>query len=192
MLKVGILGGSFDPIHNGHIHMAQDAIVKMDLDVVYFMPTSISPLKTHNPIASDIHRYKMVELAIRSHKKLDILDWEILRKGTSYTIDTVKLLKEHWANDRFFWLIGSDIVESLHQWKQVNELVNLVEFIAISRPGHIMKAAKVPNLKLHEVTTSNYNISSTGIRERIKKGEPIKDMLPESVYNYIFINQLYG
>lgn len=192
MLKVGILGGTFDPIHNGHLAIAEEAMLKIGLDVVFFMPAGKAPLKDHDPLASAVDRYKMVELALKDHPKCDILDWEIANEGISYTIDTARLLNKNWANDRFYWIIGGDLVESLNKWKEVNELVKLIDFIVVERPGYNVNAPRIPNLNLHRITNPLSKVSSTEVRRRIEEGESIDEMVPEIVKNYIIVNELYG
>lgn len=191
MRKIGILGGSFDPVHNGHIAMAQDSILQVGLDMVYFMPTSQSPLKGHSPIASALDRYKMIELAISNNPKFEVLDWEILRSDVSYTIDTVKILKKNWPQMNFYWIIGSDLLQSLPQWKEINQLVQLIEFIAVQRSTASFTQPSIPNLKLHFLNNPLYEISSTEIRLALQTHQPIDNVLPIAVKNYILINKLY-
>lgn len=191
MRNIGILGGTFDPIHNGHIAIAQDAILQFGLDLVFFMPTPLSPLKNNAPVASPAARYKMIELAIQHHPKLDILDWEILRENQSYTIDTVKLLKKHWPHINFYWIIGTDLLISLPKWKDIDQLVQLIEFILVQRSTSFPTLPSIPNLKIHPIHNPLYDISSTEIRLALQQNKPIDDFVPLEVKNYILINQLY-
>lgn len=195
MRKVGILGGSFDPIHNGHIAIAEDSILQFGLDMVYFMPTAESPLKGHLPLAPAMERYKMIELAIKNHPKLEVLDWEILRKGMSYTIDTANLLKKHWPHINFYWIIGSDLLQSLPKWKNINQLTQLIEFIVVQRTSPTSSLTpllqSLPNIKLHTIYNPLYSISSSAIRQAVEQHQPIDHFVPLEVKNYILINKLY-
>lgn len=191
MKKIGILGGSFDPIHNGHIAIAQDAYLQAALDMVFFMPTAQSPLKAHNPLANDIQRYRMIELALQNQPKFDVLDWELVEQGVSYTINTVHMLKKSWPQIRFYWIIGSDLLESLSQWKQINELVELIEFIVVQRPGSVVETPPIPNLKIQRINNPLCNISSSEIRQMVRAGKPIDELVPIEVKNYILINNIY-
>lgn len=192
MRKIGILGGSFDPIHNGHIAIAQDSILQIGLDMVFFMPTAQSPLKGHHPHVPAPARYKMIELALQHLPKLDVLDWEILREGNSFTIDTAKLLKKNWPNISFYWIIGTDLLQSLPQWKDINQLVQLIEFIVVQRPTSIHTPPPyIPNLKIHEINNPLYQISSSEIRLALHQKKPIDNLVPLEIKNYILINHLY-
>lgn len=191
MRKIGILGGTFDPIHNGHIAIAQDSMLQAGLDMIYFMPTAQSPLKDHNPIAKASDRYKMIELALKHHPKFDVLDWEILREGVSYTIDTVNMLKKNWPHISFYWIIGSDLLESLPQWKEITQLVQLIEFIVLQRPGSSPPLPPLPNLKILKIHNPPCDISSSQIRFNIQNKKPINNLVPLEVNNYILINKIY-
>lgn len=191
MKKIGILGGSFDPVHNGHIAIAQDAYLQAGLDMVFFMPTAQSPLKSHIPLANDFQRYRMIELALQNQPKFDVLDWELVEQGVSYTINTVHMLKKNWPHIRFYWIIGDDLLESLSQWKQINELAELIEFIVVQRPGGVVETPPIPNLKIQRINNPLYNISSSEIRQKIRNGKSIDELVPIEVKNYILINNIY-
>ncbi len=194
MKKIGILGGSFDPIHYGHIAIAQDSILQFGLDLVFFMPTAQSPLKGHSPCAPASSRYRMIELAIKNQPKFEVLDWEILRSGTSYTIDTAVLLKKHWPDTNFYWIIGSDLLSSLPKWKNIDQLTQLIEFIVVQRaPSQtsLTSLDSLPNLKLHVIHNPLCPISSSEIRQAIENHQPIDNFVPLEVKNYILINKLY-
>lgn len=191
MKKIGILGGSFDPIHNGHLTIARDAMLQAELDMVFFMPTAQSPLKNHSPIASDSQRYRMIELALQNHPKFDVLDWELVEQGISYTINTAHLLKKNWPHIHFYWIIGSDLLESLFQWKQINELVELIDFIVVQRKGGSTETPIIPNLKIQRINNPLCNISSSEIRQRVIEKKPIDELVPIEVRNYILINNIY-
>lgn len=191
MKHIGILGGTFDPIHNGHLSMALEAKNAMGLDLVYFLPASMPPLKNQQPIASPEQRYRMVELAIRGIPFFDILDWEIGKKTTCYSIETARLLHKNWPSFKFYWIIGADLVEYLRSWVCIEELVQLVNFIAIERKGYSIKPPYIPNLSIHKVEGKNLDISSTDIREKVKNHLSIENLVPLTVNNYIQVHKLY-
>lgn len=191
MRKVGILGGSFDPVHNGHIGVAQDAALQMGLDMVYFMPVAYSPLRDHGPYAADYCRYAMIELAIKGCSRFGVLDWELEAKGISYSINTARKLRKNWPEMSFYWIIGEDLVASLPWWREIDELVRLVEFVGVRRPGVGNVVPQVKGLKLHMINNPGIEVSSTEVRRRVREGESIDELVPEGVRNYILVNGLY-
>lgn len=191
MQQIGILGGTFDPPHLGHISMALAAIEKLYLDLIYFLPAGIPPLKAKPPSASPQDRFKMTQLAIQGNPKFDILDWEIQKRTTSYSIETARTLKKNWPSFRFFWIIGADVLATLDRWMCIDELVQLVDFAVVMRPGSQLSIPHIPKLNLHYIDKKKTDISSTDIRERITNNLPFEQLLPESVYNYIKINNIY-
>ena len=191
--KIGFFGGTFDPIHLGHVIAAKDAVEHIGLDAIYFIPAARPPLKDHTPIASDKQRLQMIKKAIRGIKNAGIITDELAYTKTSYTIETVERLKKRWPKDRMFWIIGADQVEQLSKWHRIDELVNIIEFICVNRPGHILEPGhKIPTERLHYVPGHNIDISSTNIRQRILDKISLDFILPFSVQEYIKKNNLYG
>lgn len=186
--SVGILGGSFDPVHLGHISIAEDALKLMALNEVWFIPTAQSPFKQKPPQASAYHRLRMLKLALRDYEFMDYLDWEIEGPTPSYTIHTVERLKKEFPNTQFFWILGSDMLESLPQWHRFKELRYIIDFIVAERSSF---TPPIPDLKLYFIKNRHHPASASEIRQRIKERLPLEDYLPESVINYIRINQLY-
>lgn len=188
--NIGILGGSFDPIHLKHLIIAQDTLEQMDLDGIFFIPTSISPLKhTQHPFVLPEHRLKMINFAIQDYPSFHLLDCEIRRGGQSYSIDTVRYLKKEYPNYTFSWIIGADQVQQLPQWKESEDLQRLIDFIVVKRPGYGVQS---PSSNFHWIESHLFEISSTEIRSRVSKGQSVAHFLPQSVYQYIKDNQLYG
>lgn len=192
MKKVGILGGTFDPIHLGHLQIAIDVFNKVGLNLIYFIPTGKPPLKEKPPIANAVDRYKMAQLAIRRYKQFDILDWEILKKTPSFSVETAEILQKNWPSMQFYWIIGSDLVKYLSSWKNISKLAEIVQFIVVTRPGYKMEIPNIPNLKIQTIENRAVDISSTEIRDKARHGESIESLVPEAVNNYIVVNQLYN
>lgn len=185
--RVGVFGGTFDPIHSGHLISAQAALEELNLDRVLFVPAAISPHKTDvPPIVSAKDRLEMMRLAIDGEPRFSIDDRELLREGPSYTIDTMRSLLGDYPGVRFIYLIGADNVRQLATWHEISELKNLVDFAVFTRS----KGEVVPEeefLLVHRII----DISSTEIRERLAKGKSVRYFLPSAVYDYIMSFALY-
>jgi nicotinate-nucleotide adenylyltransferase len=192
VLKIGFLGGAFDPIHFGHLLIAQDAVEQLGLDRVDFVPTAISPLKGRALVASPADRLAMVERAIADDPRFGVLDDELRRGGVSYTVDTARALVKRFPGDRLFWLIGADQVQQLGDWREISELVRLVEFGQFARPGcAVVAPPEVPGLRLHAVRSHRVEVSSTELRERVRLGRPLRYFVPLKVNHYIESKSLY-
>jgi nicotinate-nucleotide adenylyltransferase len=184
---VGIFGGSFDPIHLGHLILAEAALEELHLDSVLFVPTGVSPFKTDRPpLVTTEDRLRMISLAIAEEPRFQLDLREIQREGPSYSIDTVdSLLLEH-PERRFLYLIGSDHLGELDRWHRIEELKNLVDFAVLDR-GSLQGS-----ISDFQVVKRRIDISSTEIRDRLKKGLSIRFMVPAPVYDHIMNNRLYG
>ena len=189
--KIGVLGGSFDPVHLGHLAAAEDVHVKMGLDKVYFIPAAQSPLKEGSPEASAAERLAMLEAALDPYPQFEALDFEILAGGISYTFDSVRHLAALLPECRLFWIIGADQVAALPRWHRVTELAEQIEFIAIPRPGYLLVNPGVANLRMHEIEVRAQDISSREIRARVKENLPVSLFLPEKVDKFIKSRGLY-
>ena len=198
-MKVGIMGGTFDPIHFGHLAMAESARVSFSLDEVLFIPSARPPHKIDNRITSDIHRLKMTYLATQSNKFFKVSQMEFKRDGLSYTLDTVEALhKEFGAAVELFFIIGSDSMADLPKWHKSKELLEKVHFIAAARPNvevnfeELEKFFGAENMQhIHLIESPQLEISSTDLRERVKTGRSIKYFVPEIVEEYIYKENLY-
>jgi nicotinate-nucleotide adenylyltransferase len=187
--RIGLLGGSFDPIHFGHLILAQQAAEQLDLDKVWFVPASISPLKGRSPIASSKDRLAMIRAAIRGNPQFGVLDVEIRRPGPSFTIDTVESLSGG-ASDKLFFLIGADALLDLARWKRAEELARRVTFAAFRRPGS--RGIRAPRwVRWVEVTGPLIDISSTDIRNRARLGRPVRYFTPDAVAAIVKRRGLY-
>lgn len=194
-MLIGIMGGTFDPIHTGHLVAAETALEEAGLDEVWFMPANIPPHKPNTPLASPDQRLEMVRLAIDSHPSYRAVDVELTRGGTSYTYDTVTRLQQLYPDHRFHYIIGADMVMYLPKWHQIEKLSEMVTFLGVGRPGFDIDLEALPShlrSRIKLMTMPAMEISSTDIRERIRNGRSIRYRVPESVRLYIERSGIYG
>jgi nicotinate-nucleotide adenylyltransferase len=190
--RIGLLGGSFDPVHLGHLMAAQDAFEGMALDRVVLVPAARSPLKVRNPIARDEDRVALLRAAIDGDPRFTVSTSELERGGTSYTIDTVNAFTADTA-DRYFWIIGADQAASLKAWYRIDDLVRKVEFIVLARPGSAWDPADMPGeARFQTVDSHLMAVSSSDIRDRVRNGKSIRFLVPEDVASEIEKRHLYG
>ena len=193
---IGIMGGTFDPIHNGHLVTAECASYQYNLDKVVFVPSGNPPHKTNKEITNADDRYSMALLATMSNPKFRVSRMEIDREGLSYTIDTVKEFKKIYPNAKFYFITGADAILEIFTWKAPGKLLAEVEFIAASRPGYCLSQLGREIYdeyrdSIHLLEIPGLAISSTDIRGRVRVGRPIKYQLPEEVEAYIRKHNLY-
>ncbi|MED4585642.1 nicotinate-nucleotide adenylyltransferase [Brevibacillus choshinensis] len=186
---VGIMGGTFDPIHCGHLLAAEQAREQAGLDEVWFMPTHIPPHKTRVGLTSATTRLQMVELAVADHESFRVIDVELRREGPSYTYDTIVQLVEQFPDCRFSFIIGGDMVEILPKWYRFEELSRMIRFIGLARPGS--EVDRVSNANVTFVEMPVWDISSTLIRTKAAAGQSIRYLVPRSVERYIKENRFY-
>ncbi len=198
-MKIGIMGGTFDPIHIGHLILAERVRDSKELDQVIFIPTGVNPLKKDKNISSSVHRLEMLRLAIESNPYFSISTIEIERGGLSYTIDTLRALRVKYKDDDLYFIIGSDIIFQLEKWKDFKELFKLCKFILVDRPGNEYKEIdeKIQELNINyqlsfeRITLPLMDISSSDIRNRVKSKKSIKYLVPTNVEDYIKKHKLY-
>ena len=188
MQRIGILGGTFNPIHVGHLLMAEMTCDQLKLDRVIFIPSFLPPHKSAKDIIDAHDRYNMVRLAIEGHSSFEVSDIEILRKGKSYSIDTIQSLKDHFPQKtQIYFIIGEDSLATLKTWKEIDRLLKFVKFVVVNRPG--LKAKS--KIKTLSVEMPGLDISSSDIRQRICQNKTIKFLVPEKIEDYIQTHQLY-
>jgi len=187
MKKVGILGGTFDPPHLGHLLIAEQVKEAFSLEEVWFIPANEPPHKEKASTRA-YHRLNMLQLALKDNPAFKISRIEIDRKGKSYTIDTVKELLRKYPTIDFYFIIGQDMVEYLPHWYKIDELIQLITFVGVGRPGYPLETP-YPVLPLH---MPMIDISSTLLRERMKNNQTVKYLIPSSVDRYIKEKGLYG
>lgn len=194
MKTIGIMGGTFDPIHTGHLIAAEQAREQANLDEVWFMPTFAPPHKKEKPGASPEERLEMVQQALEGHTSFIASDLEFHRRGTSYTIDTVEQLSMLYPECSFCYIIGADMVEYLPQWHRIEDIAAIVTFIGLARPGYTtdveLPACLEDRIKLVEMP--QIDISSTQIRAKCAAGRSIRYLVSERVRAYIEESRLYG
>ena len=191
-MKIGFLGGSFDPIHLGHLAIAQDALEGLGLDRVDFIPAAVSPLKGRELTATAAQRLEMVRLAVEGDARFGVQDLELRRGGTSYTVDTVRELRALYPGAELFWAIGADQLARLAEWKEIGELVRLVEFALLARPGVAeAELPQIPGLRVHRVAGHEVAISSSELRERANRSLPLWPFVPLKVSGFIEAQSLY-
>lgn len=186
--RVGILGGSFDPVHLGHLILAEAALEELDLDRIIFIPAGVSPFKQDRPPgASPEQRLAMLRMATAGEPRFSVDDRELQRIGPSYTIDTVRSLMGDFPGVRFLFLIGSDNLKELPKWHEAEELMKLVDFAVLDRGGEPLPAddAGFP------VVRRRIDLASTEIRRRAAGGLSIRFMVPEQVYDFIMTQAPY-
>jgi len=188
-MKIGILGGTFNPVHIGHLILAEEAREKLSLDKVIFIPANLPPHKDDVDIADPQARLRMLKLAVKGNKHFTVSDIEIKRSGRSYTIDTIKALKDKYKNDELYFIIGSDLLKYLEGWKDLNEIFKIVKFIAATRPGYPLEniPAYIKTLGIRAV-----DISGFSVRQCVKEGKSFRYLVPEAVFEYINKTKLYG
>jgi nicotinate-nucleotide adenylyltransferase len=216
-MRIGIFGGTFNPIHYGHLRAAEEAREVLDLDKILFIPSGNPPLKTKE-LAGAVHRYKMTRLAVLKNRSFDVLDIECARSGKSYTVRTIEALRKIHKDSELFFVLGIDTFLDIKNWWKPEKLLSLINFAVLSRPGNwFIDLLTSPYLELKKSLLSRLDrgetetfsselrsgkklvllritpvaISSTEIRKRIKEGLTIKYMLPEEVESYIIFNKLY-
>ncbi len=190
-IHIGIMGGTFNPIHYGHLLAAEEARQKFNLKEIIFVPCAKPPHKNQQNIVSPEDRYKMTCLAISSNRYFKASDIEIKRKGTSYSQDTVIEFKRIYNDAQIYFITGADAIAEIDTWKNANELLDLCQFIAVNRPGHSFKIKEEYLKFIHILEILGVAISSTEIRQRIRQGKSIKYLVPEDVERYIYEHELY-
>ncbi len=191
--RIGLFGGTFDPIHFGHLSLAVDLYEKNDLDEVWVFPAGISPFKQDQNVTDAERRLEMTRLAVEPYPHFKVREDEVRREGVSYAIDTVRLLLEEASENAYSIFLGSDAAAGVSRWKEVDELVQLVDFFVGWRPGTDLDHSQLlAPLQKGITPTRALDISSTEIRERFKKGLCSAHLLPEKVIDYIVKHQLYS
>ncbi|MBM7701450.1 nicotinate-nucleotide adenylyltransferase [Metabacillus iocasae] len=187
MKRIAILGGTFNPPHLGHLIIANEVFYTLNLDECWFMPSYTPPHKEVSDEVNPEHRLRMLELAIKGQEHFSVQDIEFDRKGTSYTFDTIRLLKELYPDVHFYFVVGGDMVEYLPKWHRIEELVHLVTFVGVKRPGYELRSS----YPVEFVEVPQVDISSSLIRERVNQGHSIQYLVPNEIKAYIEENGLY-
>ncbi|WP_107929194.1 nicotinate-nucleotide adenylyltransferase [Neisseria animaloris] len=201
MKKIGLFGGTFDPIHNGHLHIARAFADELGLDMVVFLPAG-DPYHKEEATRTPAHyRLAMTELAIADDERFAVSDCDIVREGATYTFDTVQIFRQQFPAAQLWWLLGGDSLLRLHTWKKWQTLVKQINIAVAARQGfslhqapqeiHAWLGEALQNDRLKPLQTPLYDISSTELRRRIGRNEPVSDFLDRRVENYIRQHKLY-
>lgn len=199
MLNRGLFGGTFDPIHFGHLYIAEEALFKLKLDSILFIPTGNPPHKTNREITEALIRYELVNMAIKSEEKFSLSSYEIDEKGLSYTYKTLEYLKNKEPDTNWFLVTGVDCLMELDSWKNVDEIFKLCTLVVFNRLGYekgsILRQKKIVeeryNIKIIFLDISPVDISSTNIKKLLKEGRSVNHLLPLNVLNTILELGLY-
>lgn len=218
-MRIGLLGGTFNPIHCGHLHIAEEVLSRLHLDRILFIPSGNPPHKTEEKLPSAADRLEMTRLALLGHPEFEVCDVEVRRPGKSYSVDTLSELKRRFPNDRLFFIIGTDAFYDLPTWREPERLLSLCDFIVISRPdspfarlpqigplktidrtaladldrraaGMVLSPLPAGNA-VYFLAVPPRPISASEIRRKIASGEETKKVLPDPVASYIIKNKLY-
>ncbi|WP_255410946.1 nicotinate-nucleotide adenylyltransferase [Frondihabitans sp. PhB188] len=187
--RIGVMGGTFDPIHNGHLVAASEVATEFDLDEVVFVPTG-QPWMKHTVTAGE-HRYLMTVIATASNPRFTVSRVDIDREGTTFTIDTLRDMRAVHPDDDLFFITGADAVAQILDWKDVSELWELAHFVAVSRPGHDLSVSGLPESEVSLLEVPALAISSTDCRSRVGRGSPVWYLVPDGVVQYISKHHLY-
>ena len=189
-LKIGIYGGSFDPVHTGHLLVAQAAVEELGLDKIFFVPVAQSPFKTENQITPAEIRLRLLRLALAGRANCQVDDQETKRGGTSYTIDTLRDYAKRFPAVELFYLIGADNAAKLNEWREPAELAKLAEFVAVPRPGGATPVFPAP-FRGRTLKGFPFGVSSSEIRARLKAGLPVENLVPSAVAEAIRESKIY-
>jgi nicotinate-nucleotide adenylyltransferase len=189
--RVGIMGGTFDPIHHGHLVAASEVAARYDLDEVIFVPTGQPWQKDGRDVSAPEHRYLMTVVATASNPHFTVSRVDIDRGGPTYTIDTIKDIAEQYPGAELFFITGADALAQILSWKDADEAMRMARFIGVTRPGYELSAEHLPvdSVVLQEVPA--LAISSTDCRSRVRRGEPVWYLVPDGVVQYISKHGLY-
>ncbi|MCX6936974.1 MAG: nicotinate-nucleotide adenylyltransferase [Verrucomicrobia bacterium] len=201
-MRTGILGGSFDPVHYGHLGVARAVADALALDRVLLMPAAQAPLRAAAVLASNSQRAEMLRRALvdltqqTGERRLELSELELERGGVSYTADTLRALSEVHSAETLIWIVGADQFARLEQWREPSELARLAEWAVYARPGYAwteLAYPRVPGLRAHRVheTAGCWDVSSSEIRARIARGETLTGLVPDKVIEYIRETGLY-
>lgn len=187
--RLGVMGGTFDPIHNGHLVAASEVAEVFDLDEVVFVPTG-QPYHKQAPTAAE-HRYLMTVIATASNPRFTTSRVDIDREGPTYTVDTLKDLHAEQPDVELFFISGADAIAQIVNWKDSDALFNLAHFVAVSRPGHELSTTDLPTDRVSLLEVPALAISSTDCRSRVRRGFPVWYLVPDGVVQYISKHHLY-
>ena len=186
------MGGTFDPIHHGHLVAASEVQARFGLDEVVFVPTGRPWQKDDSDVSPAEHRYLMTVIATASNPRFTVSRVDVDRTGATYTIDTLRELRDAHPDDELFFITGADALEQILTWKDVDELWDLAHFVGVTRPGHELSDKGLPTDRITLMEVPAMAISSTDCRARVEGGQPVWYLVPDGVVQYINKYRLYA
>lgn len=189
--RLGVMGGTFDPVHHGHLVAASEAAARFDLDEVVFVPTGKPSFKQHARVSPAEHRYLMTVIATASNPRFTVSRVDVDRPGLTYTVDTLRDLRRERPEAELYFITGADAVEQILTWKDADELWKMAHFVAVSRPGHRLSVEGLPEGVVSTLEVPALAISSTDCRRRAEAGQPVWYLVPDGVVQYIAKHGLY-
>ncbi|WP_018133582.1 nicotinate-nucleotide adenylyltransferase [Effusibacillus pohliae] len=198
-MKIGLFGGTFDPVHIGHLVAARLAQEAMGLDRVIFIPSGVPPHKREHHISPADRRLRMVELAVADERGFQVSDWELQQPGPSYTVHTVESFSSQYPEDELYLIVGADMLYDFPNWQSPRRILQLAQLIGMTRPGfplaecraELQQALPEAERRVHYVEMPGLEISSTWLRERLQHRQSVRHLIPERVIRFIEENGLY-
>lgn len=187
--RIGVMGGTFDPIHHGHLVAASEVAQSLDLDEVVFVPTGQPSYKSN--VTQAEHRYLMTVIATASNPRFTVSRVDIDREKPTFTIDTLRDIRRERPDADLYFITGADAIAQILSWKDVQELWDLAHFVAVSRPGHVLSVSGLPEQDVSLLEVPALAISSTDCRSRVRRGFPVWYLVPDGVVQYISKHHLY-
>ncbi|KRC62806.1 nicotinate-nicotinamide nucleotide adenylyltransferase [Agromyces sp. Root81] len=187
--RIGVMGGTFDPIHHGHLVAASEVAQSLDLDEVVFVPTGQPTYKSN--VTQAEHRYLMTVIATASNPRFTVSRVDIDREKPTFTIDTLRDIRSERPDADLYFITGADAIAQILSWKDVQELWDLAHFVAVSRPGHVLSVSGLPEQDVSLLEVPALAISSTDCRSRVHRGFPVWYLVPDGVVQYISKHHLY-
>jgi nicotinate-nucleotide adenylyltransferase len=192
MRRVGVMGGTFDPVHHGHLVAASEVAHRFSLDEVVFVPTGQPWQKRDREVTPAEDRYLMTVIATASDPRFRVSRVDIDRGGPTYTVDTLRDLHREYDGVELYFITGADALSSIASWRAAGEVVSLAHFVGVTRPGHRLADPGLPDASVTLVEVPALAISSTDCRDRVSRGEPIRYLVPDGVLEYVAKRHLYA
>ncbi|HEY0118037.1 MAG TPA: nicotinate-nucleotide adenylyltransferase [Cellulomonas sp.] len=189
--RLGVMGGTFDPVHHGHLVAASEVAAQFDLDEVIFVPTGRPSFKQDTDVTESEHRYLMTVIATASNPRFTVSRVDIDRQGLTYTVDTLRDLKRQRGDADLYFITGADALEQILTWKDADELFTMAHFVGVTRPGHQLTVDGLPGEHVSVLEVPALAISSTDVRARARTGKPVWYLVPDGVVQYIAKHGLY-
>ena len=195
--RLAILGGTFDPIHFGHLALGAEICWQLDVARVFFVPAAQQPFKANLEVTAAHHRLAMVRIATAGNSAFDVCDLEIVRGGRSYSFDTVTTLQEDNPQAELIFVVGADVLRDLHRWYRIEQLLALCRFVVVNRPGYqldldpVFAVLPAARDRIMPIVGPALDISSTDLRARLARGAPVRYQVPDTVLQYVQEHGLY-